>query len=99
MAEFETILGDNRPPANLVVETGQTVGTTTPVSKHQTIIGDKTFIGSNSTLVAPVNIGNNGFIGAGSTITRNVDQDELAVSRAKQRNIAGWKRPQKESKD
>lgn len=65
--------------------------------KHQTVIGDKAFIGSNSTLVAPVEIAGNGFVAAGSTITRNIEPDELAVSRAKQRNIVGWKRPQKDT--
>jgi bifunctional UDP-N-acetylglucosamine pyrophosphorylase/glucosamine-1-phosphate N-acetyltransferase len=65
--------------------------------KHQTSIGDKAFIGSNSTLVAPVEIAGNGFVAAGSTITKNIEPDELAVSRAKQRNIAGWQRPQKET--
>jgi bifunctional UDP-N-acetylglucosamine pyrophosphorylase/glucosamine-1-phosphate N-acetyltransferase len=66
--------------------------------KHLTRIGDKAFIGSNSTLVAPVEIASNGFVGAGSTITRPVEADELAVSRARQRNIVGWQRPQKEPK-
>jgi bifunctional UDP-N-acetylglucosamine pyrophosphorylase/glucosamine-1-phosphate N-acetyltransferase len=65
--------------------------------KHQTTIGDKVFVGSNSTLVAPVEIASNGFVAAGSTITKDIESDELAVSRAKQRNISGWKRPEKES--
>jgi bifunctional UDP-N-acetylglucosamine pyrophosphorylase/glucosamine-1-phosphate N-acetyltransferase len=65
--------------------------------KHLTRIGDKAFIGSNSTLVAPVEIANNGFVAAGSTITKPVEEDELAVSRARQRNIVGWQRPVKES--
>ncbi|MCZ6828748.1 MAG: bifunctional UDP-N-acetylglucosamine diphosphorylase/glucosamine-1-phosphate N-acetyltransferase GlmU [Gammaproteobacteria bacterium] len=67
--------------------------------KHKTRIGDKVFIGSNSTLVAPVEIASNGFVAAGSTITKKVAQDELAVSRTRQRNIVGWQRPQKEVDD
>ena len=66
-------------------------------NKHQTIIGDDVFVGSDSQLVAPVSIASGSTIGAGSTITTQVEQDTLAVSRARQRNIAGWKRPQKSS--
>jgi bifunctional UDP-N-acetylglucosamine pyrophosphorylase/glucosamine-1-phosphate N-acetyltransferase len=65
------------------------------VNKHQTKIGDGAFIGSNSTLIAPVTVGENGFVAAGSTLTQDVSADALAVSRTKQRNIPGWKRPTK----
>ena len=65
------------------------------VNKHRTSIGDKVFVGSNSTLVAPLAIEEGGFVGAGSTITRTVGRNDLAVSRAQQRNIQGWKRPGK----
>ena len=65
------------------------------VNKHRTDIGAGVFVGSNSTLVAPLRIGDGGFVAAGSTVTRAVDQDELAVSRARQRNIQGWRRPGK----
>ncbi len=65
------------------------------VNKHKTNIGDGAFIGSNSTLVAPVTIGAQGFVGAGSTLTQNIPAHTLGVSRAKQRNIEGWKRPTK----
>ncbi|WP_428819620.1 bifunctional UDP-N-acetylglucosamine diphosphorylase/glucosamine-1-phosphate N-acetyltransferase GlmU [Microbulbifer sp. MCCC 1A16149] len=67
------------------------------VNKSKTLIGDGAFIGSNSALVAPVEIGAGATIGAGSTITREVSADELAVARGKQRNIAGWQRPTKKS--
>ena len=63
--------------------------------KHLTRIGNGVFIGSNSTLVAPIEIADGGFVGAGSTITRKVAQDQLAISRTKQRNLDGWKRPVK----
>lgn len=65
------------------------------VNKHQTRIGDGVFVGSNSTLVAPVCIEEQGFVAAGSTVTSKVDQGSLAVGRARQRNIKGWNRPRK----
>jgi len=59
-------------------------------AKHRTTIGDGVFIGSNSTLVAPVRIGERAYIGAGSVIDMDVPPGALAVGRAKQRNIEGW---------
>jgi bifunctional UDP-N-acetylglucosamine pyrophosphorylase/glucosamine-1-phosphate N-acetyltransferase len=67
------------------------------VNKSLTEIGDNAFIGSNSSLVAPVKVGAGATIGAGSTITSEVGDDELSVARGKQRNIAGWQRPVKKS--
>ncbi len=64
-------------------------------NKHLTTIGNGVFIGSNSTLIAPLEISAGGFVGAGSTITRKVAPDQLAISRTKQRNLDGWKRPAK----
>ena len=65
------------------------------VNKYKTEIGDNSFIGSNSTLVAPLTVGNEGFVAAGSTVTVEVPAENLAVGRTKQRNIQGWKRPTK----
>lgn len=65
-------------------------------NKHRTEIGDDAFIGSNSQLVAPVRIGNGATVGAGSTVTQDVPDGALAVGRARQRNIKGWKRPVKD---
>ena len=59
------------------------------------VIGDRAFIGSNSALVAPVEIGEGATIGAGSVITRNAPAGELTVSRTRQSTVEGWKRPQK----
>ncbi len=56
-------------------------------NKHKTLIGEKAFIGSNTALVAPVTVGKNALVGAGSTITRDVPDDTLAVARTKQKNI------------
>ena len=64
-------------------------------NKHQTEIKDGAFIGSNSQLVAPVSIGKNATIGAGSTIAQNAPDNKLTVSRNKQSTIDKWKRPQK----
>ncbi len=63
--------------------------------KHQTIIGDHVFIGSNSALVAPVEIGPDATIGAGSTITKPVAKGKLAVARSRQVIIDSWVRPKK----
>ena len=69
------------------------------VNKHRTELGKNVFVGSNSTLVAPLSVEDNGFIAAGSTVTSKVGESELAVGRSKQRNIKGWKRPTKPSND
>ena len=58
--------------------------------KHQTVIGDGAFIGSNTALVAPVEVGHGAFIGAGSVITENVPPDTLAVARGRQVNLENW---------
>jgi bifunctional UDP-N-acetylglucosamine pyrophosphorylase/glucosamine-1-phosphate N-acetyltransferase len=67
-------------------------------NKHRTIIGDNAFIGSDTQLVAPVEIGAGATIGAGSTITSNAPPDTLTVSRSKQVSLKGWRRPQKKPK-
>ncbi len=65
------------------------------VNKFKTEIDDDVFVGSNSSLVAPVRIGKKATIGAGSTVTKEVDADQLAVARGKQRNMDNWQRPVK----
>ena len=67
------------------------------VNKFKTEIGDNAFIGSNSALVAPVKVGTNATVGAGSIITKDVADEELAIARGKQRNIQGWERPKKKT--
>ncbi len=59
------------------------------ISKHKTSIGADAFIGSNSSLVAPVSVGDHAMVGAGSTITGDVEDDALAVTRADQKNLKG----------
>jgi bifunctional UDP-N-acetylglucosamine pyrophosphorylase/glucosamine-1-phosphate N-acetyltransferase len=64
-------------------------------NKFQTIIGDGAFIGSNTELVAPVRVGAGATVGAGTTLSRDVDDGALAVTRAPQKSLANWPRPQK----
>jgi bifunctional UDP-N-acetylglucosamine pyrophosphorylase/glucosamine-1-phosphate N-acetyltransferase len=65
------------------------------VNKHKTVIGDSVFIGSNSSLVAPIDIGNNSTVGAGSVITNKVDDGDLSIARGRQKNIKNWNKPVK----
>ncbi len=64
-------------------------------NKHKTIIGDDVFVGSDTQLVAPVTVADGVTIGAGATITKNINEGELVITRAKERRISGWKRPTK----
>ena len=86
-------VGDATLGRNVNVGAGTITCNYDGVNKHQTEIGDGVFVGSNTSLVAPVALANNATIGAGSTITRDVAAEELAVARGKQRNIANWQRP------
>jgi len=65
------------------------------VNKSRTVIGDGAFIGSNSQLVAPVTVGANATIGAGSTITKDCPDNQLTLARSKQVTLSGWQRPVK----
>ncbi|WP_314409211.1 bifunctional UDP-N-acetylglucosamine diphosphorylase/glucosamine-1-phosphate N-acetyltransferase GlmU [Pseudomonas kuykendallii] len=67
-------------------------------NKSRTRMGEDVFVGSNSALVAPVSLGDGATTGAGSVVTQDVPANTLAVGRAKQRNIEGWKRPVKVKK-
>jgi bifunctional UDP-N-acetylglucosamine pyrophosphorylase/glucosamine-1-phosphate N-acetyltransferase len=67
--------------------------------KHATQVEDNVFIGSNSTLVAPVRLSKGAFIAAGSTITKAVGEHTLGIGRAKQRNISSWTSPAKKAQE
>jgi bifunctional UDP-N-acetylglucosamine pyrophosphorylase/glucosamine-1-phosphate N-acetyltransferase len=67
------------------------------VHKHQTEIGDNVFVGSDSTLVAPVKIGKGAYIGAASCITEDVPEDSLALGRARQTTKEGWAKAKRET--
>jgi bifunctional UDP-N-acetylglucosamine pyrophosphorylase/glucosamine-1-phosphate N-acetyltransferase len=81
--------------AHIGEETNVGAGTITcnydGTQKHQTSIGKQAFIGSNTSLVAPVSVGDYCVIGAGSTITKDVPEQMLSVARGKQKNL-DWKR-------
>ena len=64
-------------------------------NKHKTIIGDNVFIGSDVQLVAPVSVSSGATIAAGTTITKDVAENELALSRTPQKSMSDWKRPEK----
>ena len=68
-------------------------------NKHQTIIEDNVFVGSDTQLVAPVKVTQGSTIGAGSTITRDTPPETLTLSRARQMSVEGWKRPVKKPKN
>jgi bifunctional UDP-N-acetylglucosamine pyrophosphorylase/glucosamine-1-phosphate N-acetyltransferase len=65
------------------------------VHKFRTTIGDGAFVGSNAALVAPVTVGAQATIGAGSVITRDAPEGELTIARGRQQTLPGWKRPTK----
>ncbi|MCO4758995.1 MAG: bifunctional UDP-N-acetylglucosamine diphosphorylase/glucosamine-1-phosphate N-acetyltransferase GlmU [Oceanospirillaceae bacterium] len=92
-----TYVGDAKLGKNVNVGAGTITCNYDGVNKSLTEIGDGAFIGSNSSLVAPVNVGAGATIGAGSTITKAVDDDQLAVARGKQINLSNWQRPVKKS--
>ncbi|PLX46058.1 MAG: UDP-N-acetylglucosamine diphosphorylase/glucosamine-1-phosphate N-acetyltransferase [Deltaproteobacteria bacterium] len=94
-ASHLTYLGDAEVGAGTNIGAGTITCNYDGVNKFKTKIGERAFIGSNSSLVAPVEIGAEATVGAGSTITSDVESGALGVSRAKQRTIPRWKRPVK----
>ena len=89
-ANHLTYIGDSLVGDGVNIGAGTITCNYDGVEKHQTIIGDRVFVGSNVELVAPVKIGKNASIGAGTTITKHVSDGALAISRVKQKNIEGW---------
>lgn len=83
-------LGDAQVGANVNIGAGTITCNYDGVEKHPTAIGDGTFVGSNSTLVAPLEIGAGAYIGAGSVITDPVPPEALALGRGRQVNKEGW---------
>jgi len=88
-------VGDSSVGENVNIGAGVITCNYDGANKHRTDIESDVFVGSNSQLVAPVQIGKGATVAAGSTITSNVPAGALAVSRSKQRNIGNWKRPRK----
>lgn len=93
-----TYIGDAEVGRNVNFGCGTITCNYDGAKKHQTTIDDDVFIGSDVQFVAPVRIGRNSLIGAGSTITKDVPADALAIARSEQKNIEGWslrKKPKK----
>ena len=88
-------LGDSTIGAECNIGAGTVTCNYDGVDKNETHIGDGVFVGTNSTLVAPLTIDEGAYVAAGSTITSKVDSEDLAVGRARQRNIQGWVPPTK----
>jgi len=89
-------IGDCEMGADVNIGAGTITCNYDGANKHKTEIGSGVFVGSNSTLVAPLRLEEKGFVAAGSTVTSTVGKGELAVSRSRQRNIQGWNRPRKQ---
>lgn len=88
-------VGDSEIGANCNIGAGTITCNYDGVNKFKTVIGDDVFVGSDSQLVAPVTIAKGATIGAGTTVTKDIAENELVISRVPQRNIQGWKRPTK----
>jgi bifunctional UDP-N-acetylglucosamine pyrophosphorylase / glucosamine-1-phosphate N-acetyltransferase len=95
-ANHLTYLGDSDIGAGVNVGAGTITCNYDGVNKHMTVIEEGAFIGSDSTLVAPVRIGKGAYVGAGSTITKNVPADALALGRSQQVTKDGWARQRRE---
>lgn len=95
-ANHLTYLGDSDIGAGVNVGAGTITCNYDGVNKHMTVIEEGAFIGSDSTLVAPVRIGKGAYVGAGSTITKNVPADALALGRSPQITKDGWARDRRE---
>jgi bifunctional UDP-N-acetylglucosamine pyrophosphorylase/glucosamine-1-phosphate N-acetyltransferase len=96
-ANHLTYLGDTVIGSKVNIGAGTITCNYDGVNKSRTTIGDRVFVGSNSSLVAPVTLHAGATIGAGSVITRDAPGDTLTISRARQTAIEGWQRPVKKS--
>ena len=94
-ANHLSYLGDTDVGKNVNIGAGTITCNYDGAYKHKTVIKDGAFIGSDTQLVAPVTVGVNSTIGAGSTITRDTEDGELTLSRTAQKTIKGWSRPKK----
>jgi len=92
-------VGDSEIGARVNVGAGTITCNYDGVSKNRTVIEDDCFIGSDTTLVAPVRIARGSYIGAGSTITKDTPAGQLTLARGRQVSIPGWKPPKKKAKD
>jgi bifunctional UDP-N-acetylglucosamine pyrophosphorylase/glucosamine-1-phosphate N-acetyltransferase len=95
-ASHLTYLGDSTIGSHVNIGCGTITCNYDGVSKHRTVIEDDVFVGSDVQFVAPVTIGKNSLIAAGTTVTRDVPPDSLAIARAPQVNKEGWKLKKKD---
>lgn len=93
-----TYLGDAQIGKGVNIGAGTITCNYDGANKHLTVIGDDVFVGSDTQLVAPVSIAKGATLGAGSTITKDVGENELVITRVKQKHISGWQRPVKKAK-
>jgi bifunctional UDP-N-acetylglucosamine pyrophosphorylase/glucosamine-1-phosphate N-acetyltransferase len=96
-ANHLTYLGDATVGAGVNIGAGTITCNYDGVNKHHTVIEDGAFIGSNASLVAPVTIGKDATIGAGSTISSDAKPGELTVARGRQVSVPNWQRPKKKT--
>ena len=94
-ANHFTYLGDAEIGNDVNIGAGTITCNYDGENKNKTEIGDGSFIGTNSSLIAPVTIGKNAYVGAGSTITKDVPDSSLGISRSKQKNIKDWSKNKK----
>ncbi|NOT26246.1 MAG: bifunctional UDP-N-acetylglucosamine diphosphorylase/glucosamine-1-phosphate N-acetyltransferase GlmU [Acidobacteria bacterium] len=92
-------LGDATIGANVNVGAGTITCNYDGERKHETVIEDNAFIGSDSQLIAPVRVGRGAYVGAGSSITRDVPADALGIARGRQENVEGWVTRKKKAPD
>jgi bifunctional UDP-N-acetylglucosamine pyrophosphorylase/glucosamine-1-phosphate N-acetyltransferase len=97
-ASHLTYLGDAAIGSGTNIGAGTITCNFDGVRKHQTTIGEGAFIGSNSTLVAPLTVSDGAYVAAGSTITKNVEADALAIGRAYQVDKPGWAKNRRAAK-
>lgn len=90
-----TYLGDSHVGTGTNIGAGTITCNYDGVNKHQTIIGDNVFVGSDVQLIAPVKVNNGATIAAGTTVTKDIAENNLAISRVEQKSISKWERPTK----
>ena len=88
-------IGDSEIGKNVNIGAGTITCNYDGINKHKTIIEDNVFVGSDTQIVAPLKIGKGATIGAGSTITKDVPEENLTLSRSQQKTISGWVKPEK----
>ena len=91
-------LGDSEIGSDVNIGAGTITCNYDGANKFKTVIGDDVFVGSDTQLVAPVNVGKGATIGAGTTVTKDVKENALVITRVPMRQIDNWQRPTKKNK-